>query len=210
MLATPQIAACSRCGSVLLGTDARPCPGCGNVQRNRTADSKSGIVIVLRVLLGLLLLIIVAAIGDVVYLNKTFARSAFYQRALRGVLSSTEVQQALGTGIRPDRTALGLLFQLGDSKFAEWSLEVAGSRGRGHLYGVANEVNGEWDFSRLSLVSGNGKRIDLTPVRPLHLPTVPTKKVYLVPVGLNDVETLQWAPEFYDSSEEFMGKLRLG
>src|ERR1700683_2607448 len=125
MLATPQIAACPRCGSILLGTDARSCPGCGNVQRNRTADSKSGIVIFLRVLLGLLLLIILSAIGDVVYLNKTFVRSDVYQQTLRGVLSSTEVQQALGTGIRPNRTALGLLFQLGDSKFAEWSLGLA-------------------------------------------------------------------------------------
>src|ERR1700675_4973162 len=198
MPTTPQIAACPRCGSVLLGTNA-PCPGCGNVQRNRTADSKAGTVIFLRMLLGLLLLIIVPAIGDVVYLNTTFVRSDAYQQSLRGVLSSTEVLHALGTGIRPSRTALGLLFPLGDSEFAEWSLALTGSRGRGHLYGVANQVNGEWDFSRLSLVSGSGEKIEFTPARALHLPTVPTKKVYLVPVGLDDTETLQWAPAFYKS-----------
>jgi YD repeat-containing protein len=198
MPTTQQIAACPRCGSVLLGTSA-PCPGCGNVQRNRTTDSKSGTVIFLRMLLGLLLLIIVPAIGDVVYLNTTFVRSDAYQQSLRGVLSSTEVLHALGTGIRPSRTALGLLFPLGDSEFAEWSLALTGSRGRGHLYGVANQVNGEWNFSRLSFVSGNGEKIVFTPARPLHLPTVPTKKVYLVPVGLDDTETLQWAPAFYKS-----------
>jgi YD repeat-containing protein len=182
----------------LLGTNA-PCPDCGNVQRNRTADFKSGVVIFLRVLLSLLLLTIVGAIADVVYLNTTFVRSDVYQQALRGVLSSTEVQQALGTDIQPSRTALGLLFPLGDSEFAEWSLALTGSRGRGHLYGVANEVNGEWDFSRLSLVSANGEKIELTPVRPLRLSDVPPKKVYIVPVGLNDVESLQWAPSFYKS-----------
>src|SRR5258708_7343102 len=200
MPTTPQIAACPRCGSVLLDTTAH-CTGCGcgNVQRNRTAASKSGTVIFLRILLGLLLLIIVPAIADVIYLNTTFVRSDAYQQSLRGVLSSTEVQQALGTGIRPSRTAVGLLFPLGDSEFAEWSLALTGSRGRGYLYGVANHVNGEWDFSRLSLVSGNGKQSEVPPARLLHLPTVPAKKVYLVPIGLDATETLEWAPAFYKS-----------
>src|SRR5450432_2221084 len=102
----------------------------------------------------------VPAIGDVVYLNTTFVRSDAYQQSLREVLSSTEVLQALGTGIRPTGTAQGLLFPLGDSEVAEWSLALTGSRGRGHLYGVANQVNGEWNFSRLSFVSGNGEKIE--------------------------------------------------
>jgi YD repeat-containing protein len=198
MPTTLQIAACPRCGSVSPSTNA-PCPGCGNVQKRGTANSKSGTFVFFLTLLGLLLLVMVPAIGEVVYLNTTFVRSDAYQHSLRGALSSPEAMQALGTGIRPSGTALGLLFPLGDSEFAEWSLTLTGSRGRGHLYGVANRVKGEWNISRLTLVIANGDKIDFTPASPLHLPIVPTKKVYLVPVGLDDTETLQWAPAFYKS-----------
>lgn len=68
--------------------------------------------------------------------------------------------------------------------FAEWSLALKGSRASGHLYGVATQINGTWDLSRLVFVSGNEKhRLDLTPVRPLRLPPAPHKNVYLVPIA---------------------------
>jgi YD repeat-containing protein len=88
----------------------------------------------------------------------------------------------------------------GQSEFAEWSVALAGSRGSGHLYGVANQVNGVWEFSRLTFESRDGKdRMDLTPVHQLSLPRVPEKNAYLVPLGLVEGETLKWAPAYYKS-----------
>jgi predicted Zn-dependent protease len=115
-------------------------------------------------------------------------------------LSSVDVQSAIGSGIQVKQPTLGHLFPFGDSQFAEWSVALAGSRGRGVLYGVANQVNGTWDFSRLVFKSENGEAaVDLTPVRALLLPSVPTKTVYLVPIGLAEGESLQWAAAYYKS-----------
>ncbi len=75
-----------------------------------------------------------------------------------------------------------------------------GDAGSGHLYGIANKINGAWDFSRLAFYSANGNaKVDLTPVHTLRLPSVPTKTVYFLLIGLDQGESLEWAPAYYKS-----------
>ena len=148
-------------------------------------------------LAGLLLppFIIVAGL---VFLNIRLVRSDAYKDSLARALSSSEVQNVLGSGGRPNYPVLGLELPFRYAHFAEWSVALKGSRGSGHLYGVATQINGNWDVSRLVFVSGHEKnRVDLTPVRQLRLPLVPHKDVYLVPIGLAEEESLEWAPSYY-------------
>jgi YD repeat-containing protein len=127
-------------------------------------------------------------------------RSDAYKDSVKKALSSPEVQKALGNGIHVKYPVLGHLVPFEGSEFAEWSVVLAGSRGSGRLYGVANQVRGAWDFSRLTLSPENGENhVDLTPVRRLSLPQVPTKNVYLVPIGFAEGQSLDWAPAYYKS-----------
>ena len=140
------------------------------------------------------------AIVTVVFLNRSLLQSTAYTSSLQTALSSPGVQSALGSGIRAKQPVFGFLFPFGGSQFAQWSVTLSGSRGSGHLYGVANWTNGVWDFSRLVFEpEGNrsGDKIDLTPVRRLQLPAVPAKNVYLLPIGMAEGESLQWAPAYY-------------
>jgi len=128
-------------------------------------------------------------------------QSKAYGDSLKTALFSADVQSALGSGIRAKPPVIGyLVLPFRDSQFAEWSVALTGSHGSGHLYGVANQINGAWDFSRLVFESEDGKsKVDLTPVRQLRLPPVPSKRVYLVPIGLAEGESLQWTPAYYKS-----------
>jgi YD repeat-containing protein len=152
--------------------------------------------------MAVFLFVVFIAIATVVLLNVSLVESTAYESSLKTTLSSAEVQSALGSGIRARQPVLGYLFPFTDSQFAQWSVALNGSRGSGHLYAVANQVNGTWDFSRLVFQPENGTdkdRIDLTPVRRLQLPFVPAKNVYLIPVGLDESVSLQWAPTYYKS-----------
>jgi YD repeat-containing protein len=150
--------------------------------------------------LALLLFAGFIAIATVVLLNASLVQSTAYQSSLKTALSSPDVQSALGSGIRARQPVLGYLFPFTDSQFAQWSVALTGSSGSGHLYGVANQIHGTWDFSRLVFESENSKvKVDLTPVRRPQLPSVPAKNVYLIPVGLAEGESLQWAPAYYKS-----------
>ncbi len=147
-----------------------------------------------------LLFVAFMAIVTVVFLNRSLLQSTAYTSSLQTALSSPGVQSALGSGIRAKQPVFGFLFPFGGSQFAQWSVTLSGSRGSGHLYGVANWTNGVWDFSRLVFEpEGNrsGDKIDLTPVRRLQLPAVPAKNVYLLPIGMAEGESLQWAPAYY-------------
>jgi YD repeat-containing protein len=138
------------------------------------------------------------AVAAFVYLNVNLVQSDAYKDSLKIALSSPEIQNALGSSIRIKQPVIGYALPLRHSQFAEWSVVLAGQSGTGHLYGVANKVNGAWNFSRLAFHLNDGKeKIDLTPVRRLRLPPVPAKHVYLVPIGLEDGESLDWAPAYY-------------
>ena len=97
------------------------------------------------------------AIATVVYLNVTLLQSSAYTISLQTAMSSPDVQNALGNRIRAKQPVLGYLFPFTDSQFAQWSVTLTGSHGSGHLYGIANQINGTWDFSRLVFESESGK-----------------------------------------------------
>jgi YD repeat-containing protein len=144
-------------------------------------------------ILGLCSLAVVAC-----YSNSRLVSSEGYKAAIQIALSSKELQTALGNEIHANHP-IGHVVPFGQSEFAEWSVRLTGSRQSGHLYGIANQVSGVWDYSRLIFETDDRKyRLELTPIRPLSMPRVPTKNVYLVPLGLEG-ESLDWAPTYYKS-----------
>ena len=122
-----------------------------------------------------------------------------YQEALTAAKASPAVQAVLGEKIHLGSTVLGLAFTYRGSQFIQFSVALAGSGGSGRLYAVANSTNHALEFFRLTFLPAHGTQyIDLTPApQRLNLPPVPAKKVYLIPVGLDDREPLDWAPAYY-------------
>jgi YD repeat-containing protein len=190
-----EAAACQTCGSLL---DAQSfCLRCGYHRRGPSLPTNS---FLLRVNLTGLLIASLVAVAVFTYQDVRLVRSGAYNLALQRALSSAEVQKILGSVIRVKYPALGYLSLFGEQQFAEWSQALSGPRGSGHLYGVANRVRGTWEFSRLVFEAENKKeRVDLTPIHRLRLPSVPAKSVYLVPIGLADGQSLQWATAYYKS-----------
>lgn len=151
------------------------------------------------VLTALTILVLISAVAGV-YLNVAIRGTEAFKNALSIALASETVRTDLGDEIHQQYPALGHLFPLGNGTFMEWSVRLKGSRGHGHLYGVANQINGVWDFSRLTFQSDDHREsVELTPVRKSLLPPVPTKHVYLIPLGLVEGESLEWAPRYYKS-----------
>jgi len=154
--------------------------------------------VALLAVLSPLALLICVVIGGYYYVNSALVRSEAYKNSLSIAFASPELQNTLGTDIHPMSRAFGHLEKFEGAEFAEWSIPLSGTRGRGKLYGIANQVNGVWDYTRLVFQSADGReRVDLTPVHPLSLPKVPTRSVYLIPIGL--AESLDWAPAYYKS-----------
>jgi YD repeat-containing protein len=162
--------------------------------------------------IALLVFVGFCAIAAVVYSNVMLQQSSAYTVSLQTAMASPDVQSALGSGIRAKQPVLGFVFPFRGTQFAQWSVVLTGSRGSGHLYGVANWSSGAWDFSRLVFEpersSGQDKsndkdkdhdkdKVDLTPIRQLQLPAVPAKNVYLIPIGLAEGESLAWTPAYY-------------
>ena len=171
------------------------CRVCGRGRAVRITRSSMHI---LRPIWIVMLLAALVVIGTCIYSNVVLVRSEAYKDSLTRAFSSPEIQNALGSGIHAKSPALGYLISLGNSRFAEWSVGLARSRGKGHLYGVANQINGVWEFSRLTFESEARKgRVDITPIRQLVLPPVPTKNVYVVPIGLIASQAVDWAPRYY-------------
>lgn len=137
--------------------------------------------------------------GLLALLHFPIAETDVYNQSVAVTEASRDAQNLLGSGIEVKSAAWGSVDDFRGARFAEWSVKLAGSRAAGHLYGVANRIRGQWEYSRLELVSDDGKRrLDLTPAPPpLKLPSVPVKRVYLVPIGLTDSESLDWAPAYY-------------
>lgn len=187
--------ACQKCGSLLNAESI--CLRCGDTRQLLSFPTNS---FLLRANLTVLLTASLFAVAAFIFLEVRLVQSGAYKLALQRALSSTDVQNILGGEIRVKQPALGYVSFLGDQQFAEWSVVLSGSRTRGHLYGVANRVRGTWEFSRLTFEAENKRdRVDLTPVRLLRLPSVPAKRVYLVPIGLSDGQSLQWAAAYYKS-----------
>jgi len=187
-------AACPKCQTLYIDRESR-CRVCGTARLSSRRRFSLKPVAIGVVLLAMMM-------GTVAYaiLNSQIVQSGAYNDSLKRAISSPDVQRELGDGIHVTYPVLGHLISFGNSTFMEWSVRLAGSRGHGHLYGVANQINGSWDFSRLVFRSdANRHSVDLTPVHYLPLPQVPTKHIYLVPLGLVEGESLEWAPAYYKS-----------
>jgi YD repeat-containing protein len=183
---------CPQCGTVS-ATSSPTCIRCG-VPFSAAPATPIPVKRVLSVIAA------VALTGAFVLLNVLHHRltsTAAYNQAVALARSSPEVQAALGNDVTPNLPVVGWVDSGEGSDFAEFSVALVGSRGRGHLYGVANAIHGVWEFSRLSLRPDHARQnIDLAPVpRHIPLPAVPEKKVYLIPVALD--EPLDWAPAYY-------------
>ncbi|MGA3295726.1 MAG: cytochrome c oxidase assembly factor Coa1 family protein [Candidatus Acidiferrales bacterium] len=146
-------------------------------------------------------MILSAVLGSLGFLHSSLTATTAYTDSLAMARSSPDVQKLLGDGIHVKPLVFGYALPFADPKFAQWSVKLGGSRGSGHLYGIANRINDSWEFSRLVFVSDDGgKRFNLAPVPfTLGLPPVPAKKVFLVPLGLSASESLDWAPAYYQA-----------
>jgi YD repeat-containing protein len=134
-------------------------------------------------------------------LHVRLVRSSACQEAFTLAQSSPETRKILGEDVRSVGLVLGTISHRFDSDFAQWSMIVKGSKGKGHLYAVANRTTGDWDFSRLTFVpESGGSTVELTPIpRRLLLPKVDPKNVYLIPLHLSPMEPLDWAPAYYEA-----------
>jgi YD repeat-containing protein len=189
---------------------AQVCPRCGcGLSGGGTAQSiavasptsdKSALRLVL-IILGCSVAVILGSCVAILlaWLHFPISETEAYKESVVVAQASRDAQTLLGSGIDVKSPAWGYVTDFRGSKFAEWSVKLAGSRGKGHLYGIANETRGSWEYSRLELVSDDSeKRLDLTPApAALKFPPVPVRHVYLVPMGLTDGESLDWAPAYY-------------
>ena len=157
-------------------------------------------VIIYRVVAGLSAVSLLAILALMVYINRTLEGTTAFQDALKLAIASPEISKIIGPGVHQKLPAFGYAATLGQSEFAQWSVPLTGTAGSGHLFGVANQVNGVWEYSRLLFKSDQGQgQVDLTRISPISFPNVPTKSVFLVPFGLDNGETLDWVPAFYKS-----------
>jgi hypothetical protein len=107
-----------------------------------------------------LVVLFVAALLAVVF--GAFRSSYVYQEVLTRARASPAVVEQLGTPIEPSKFVSGSINISGDSGDADLSIPVSGPKGSGTLYARAEKRAGEWHFSLLAFVSGNGQlRIDL-------------------------------------------------
>ncbi len=186
---------CPKCGTVC-PSSALSCIRCGFPFPTAATPNALPVKRILSVLAALLLAGFVILVG---ILHQIVTSTGAYVQAIAVAKSSSEVQSLLGDGIRAQTPAIGFANGSNGSQFTEFSVRLVGSRTGGHLYGVANAVNGVWEFSRLSfLADRTSQKIDLAPTRRrLFLPPVPAKKIYLIPAGLDSDESLDWAPAYY-------------
>jgi YD repeat-containing protein len=188
---------CPAC-RVPYGPGEAACRFCGGRVATRVSEPASSVA---HRIIGIVFLIpVLVGAGIWAYSNSRLTQSTAYQDSLHIAFTSPEVQNALGSAIHTKYPAFGHLSSFQHSEFAEWSVAVQGSHGHGYVYGVANQINGVWDFSRLAFRSSDGSlRVDLTPARQIKVPPVPAQRVYLVPVGLDQSQSLDWAPMYYKS-----------
>src|SRR5580700_9612490 len=134
------------------------CPVCGSQLENQLSCSRCGYVLPkapssnapkkarrykFQLLLHLLWLVFP------LYYYGRLVRSDAYLNSLEIARSSKDLQKALGQGIHFAGFPVGSALAGYQSDFAEWSVSVAGSAGKGRLYGVANLVGNDWEYSRL-------------------------------------------------------------
>jgi YD repeat-containing protein len=170
------------------------CRTCGKRSRGNawTLSPKS-------LVLGIVLVVVLLVSGACFYLDRRITQSAAYQDSIKKALASAEIREVLGTNIEQS-PALGFTIPYENTEFMEWSVKVKGTRGAGHIYGVANRINAVWDLTWLVFRSEDGKlRVNFPLGRLRSLPPAPAKNVYIVPIGLDQSQSVDWAPAYYKS-----------
>jgi len=194
---------CPLCGAVSpLSTPA--CLRCNHafppatIRQTASFSYKKTLYWIAGVLLAAAFLLVAAVAG---FLHARLSSTMAYREALKLAKASPAVEAVLGKDIHLRSTALGVAFTAQGSEFVQFSVALAGWHGAGHLYAVANSIHQNLRFSRLSFLPAAGTQyIDLTPMpQRLTLPPVPAKRVYLIPLGLDDSEPLDWAPAYYNA-----------
>jgi len=187
----------------------RPCPQCGALSPFSSpyctqcgyqfSDANSSIPGKIKAIGAIVLGILLVALGVAILISFIPASTPALQQAVDLAKASSQVHGLLGSGIKSEWPPLGITKKRVKWEFSEFTVHLSGSKGSGHLYGVANAVNGKWGFSRLSFVADrNAQKVDLTPSPDREtFPLAPKKKVYLVPVGLEERESLEWAAAYY-------------
>src|SRR5580704_11723369 len=158
--------------------NAGACPQCGYVPAKTpppAAKSKRRPFLRFQIFAHLLWLVFP------LYFYGRLLTSDAYRISLEIAKSSPDLKGILGQGIHTQWLPAGSALSWYNSDFAEWSVGLSGSAGSGRLYGVANNVAGLWEFSRLTFVAAKGgAEIDLAPTPSrLRLPATSVKKVYL-------------------------------
>ena len=196
-MATPVAAQlCPRCGTAF-AAPAYACPNCGYSVRFASAESFTPI----RIVLYSLAFVVVGFVIVASVMHSLVTSTRAYKQAIAIAQSSQQVQSTLGTGIKVILPLTGFTTKEKGEQFIQFSVRITGSKGSGRLNAVANEINDVWEFSRLSLtLDRTAQRIDLAPApQRLALPSVPTKKIYLLPADLDAQEALEWAPAYYQA-----------
>jgi YD repeat-containing protein len=144
------------------------------------------------------------------------ASNPVYKETLVIARSSGEMQELLGQPIQEGLWAFGEVRPAYGSDFAEWTTTLKGPNGRGRLHGVANRIGTSWRYSRLLFIPENGRTtLDITPspARDALVSSESRKKVFVVPLGAAQHESLAWAPAYYkakfDLDVEVLPAIRL-
>jgi YD repeat-containing protein len=132
--------------------------------------------------------------------HSAILQSPVYQSAVQIAKSSPELQRTLGPPIEESGFTLGQIGEAPQIGFTQWSAGLKGAKGSGNLYGVANRLGNDWDYSRLVFVPANGQDpIDLTtPPRAELLELADAvRQVYLVALDPAAEQMIAWAPHYY-------------
>ena len=167
---------------------------------NSTRSGPSILRVLLYVIASFLALVVTVLFGGFFVLRGNLVGNAAYKDALAIATSSAQLQELLGEPIRDGWTAFGEFRPAYGAEFAEWTTPLKGPKGHGRLHAVANMVGASTRLCRLLYVSEDGKtQLDITPT-PKRDPfafTEGKQKLFLVPLGVGQSESLAWAPAYY-------------
>jgi hypothetical protein len=109
-----------------------------------------------------LLVLFAVFIGSILLLVFGAMKSTdVYKNAVARAKADQRVQHALGSNIHDGMFPSGKTNVNGASGEAELSISIAGGKGKGTIYVVANKSDGEWKYSKLIVKTDDGETIDL-------------------------------------------------
>jgi len=116
--------------------------------------------------LTLLFLMALFGLGVFTLVNTTFHHSDVYKQAMARAQENAQVRAQIGDPIAPGWMIVGELKINGSTGYANFSIPISGTRGKGHIRVVATK-NGVWRFSFLQVyVDGQQQCIDLLSTQP--------------------------------------------